>query len=81
MLGSRMTTWPDNIFVAIMTTIHGMIMMVAIICPGCHTAFNKGVKNEFIHSQFDIASLLLFLTPITVLCMISRSDSRSPLFP
>ena len=50
MLGSRMTTWPDNIFVAIMTTIHGMIMMVAIICPGCHTAL-KGLKtSSFIHN-------------------------------
>jgi len=44
MLGRRMTTWAENTFVAIMTMIHGMIMMVAIICPGCHTAF-KGLKR------------------------------------
>jgi hypothetical protein len=44
MLGSWMTTWPDNTFVVIMTMIHGMIMMPAIICPGCHTAL-KGLKR------------------------------------
>jgi len=35
----------------------------------------KRVKNELIHSQYDIASLLLFITPIIVLYMISGSDS------
>ena len=33
----------------------------------------KRVKNELIHSQSDIVSLLLLLQ-IIVLCMISRSD-------
>jgi len=35
----------------------------------------KRVKNELIHSQYDIASLLLFITPIIFLYMISGSDS------
>ena len=35
----------------------------------------KRVKNELIHSQYDIASLLLFITPIIVLYMISGNDS------
>lgn len=71
MLWSRMTTWPDNTFVAIMTTIHGMVMMAAIIWPGCHAAL-KGVKNELIHSQYDFASLLLPLLPVIVLCRTRR---------
>jgi len=33
----------------------------------------KRVKNELIHSQSDIVSLI-FLLQIIVLCMISRSD-------
>jgi len=73
MLWSRMTAWPDNTFVATMTTIHGMVMMAAIIWPGCHAAL-KGVKNELIHSQCDFASLLLLLLllPIIVLCRVRR---------
>jgi len=72
MLWSRMTARPDNTFVATMTTIHGMVMMAAIIWPGCHAAL-KGVKNELIHSQYDFASLpLLLLLPIIVLCRVRR---------
>jgi len=40
----------------------------------------KRVKNELIHSQSDIVSLLFLLLQIIVLCMISRSDPGSPLF-
>jgi hypothetical protein len=38
-------------------------------------------KSSFIHNMTLHASLLLFLTLIIVLCMISGSDSRSPIFP
>jgi len=49
MLRSRMAAWPGNTFVVIITMIHRMVMMLAIDCPGCHTAL-KRVKNELIHS-------------------------------
>jgi len=49
MLASGMAAWSANTFVLIMTMIHGMVMMLAIVCPGCHTAL-KRVKNELIHS-------------------------------